>query len=918
MPGASGSIVFGQVSGANAPVAGLAVDKTSKEIIAVTQSPMTGGVVNGVVYIAPNGSSFRIYADLQGLITQVTFSDGSKITYTNYTASTVDLTYYDAAGNIINGPVTKTINASDITALKTAYAAIASPAYGAAINNPNIAAAVRWGALAVNAFGCGYAAAAAVATSGLAVPLAVLACSSALASAISTYNAAVGTNDARVNTMAVVLDGASCATGLGCIPLLADGLLANTGVPTSKILSPASGLIVSVNQPVHFKASNVSGYSSPIKGFMWDAGDGTVATVQSPTHFYTTPGPYTVTLTTLYMDGRSATDTIQIIVTPAAPTVVPPQKVQAPAAAAGNGRITISWNSSPSTGNDAPTGYNIYWSTSPGVTMASNKIAGVTSPYTHTGLVNGTSYYYRVTAVNSAGESALSAEVQGTPFAPSPPGTHWKVAYSIPGTAPGTFRKIVWTGSKFIAFANQPAPGVMLTSTNGATWHKQNLPSGFGAYDDVSWNGARYVAVGAGGAILTSPDGVNWAQQNSGTSDHLYNVVWSGQEFIALGLNGTILTSPDGIGWTLRTSGTTASLFDVARNGVQYVAVGSGGTILTSFGGITWTQQTSGTTAMLNSVVWSGSQYVAVGTGGTILTSPDGMNWTPRISGTAANLNGISWNGSQYVAVGGGGTILTSPDGIRWTARNFGTSGFESIAWSGTMFAVVGYRFVITSDAATTRYMFVMPRSVTMTQGQSQYIRPVRGTAEAYWSSNLTIARAGTVGQPFDLVTAVAPGTASVTARDPLGNTSSTTVHVVAPVTTPPVPLAGDPEFQLTWTWATNDQGPDIDLWVRDPYGNLLSSSRDGLGLGPTPEGGRIDMDDQGKFGPGTGGGPERAYWPAGKAPLGNYTYGVRYYKGSGTITYTLRVYKNGRLFAEKTGQLQGPGLKITLGTVAN
>jgi Leucine-rich repeat (LRR) protein len=44
------------------------------------------------------------------------------------------------------------------------------------------------------------------------------------------------------------------------------------------------------------------------------------------------------------------------------------------------------------------------------VTVASNKITGVTSPYTHTGRTNGTDYYYLVTAVNSAGESVESTE----------------------------------------------------------------------------------------------------------------------------------------------------------------------------------------------------------------------------------------------------------------------------------------------------------------------------------------------------------------------------------------------------------------------------------------------------------------------------------------------------------------------------
>jgi len=77
-----------------------------------------------------------------------------------------------------------------------------------------------------------------------------------------------------------------------------------------------------------------------------------------------------------------------------------------------NSRITIRWNPV----MDAAS-YNIYWSTTPGVSKVSgNKISNVTSPYTHNkGLTNGTTYYYIVTAVNSFGESVESLETEATP-----------------------------------------------------------------------------------------------------------------------------------------------------------------------------------------------------------------------------------------------------------------------------------------------------------------------------------------------------------------------------------------------------------------------------------------------------------------------------------------------------------------------
>lgn len=58
------------------------------------------------------------------------------------------------------------------------------------------------------------------------------------------------------------------------------------------------------------------------------------------------------------------------------------------------------------------TTYNIYWSTTPGVTtLTGNKIANVTSPFVHQNLTPGQIYYYIVTAENvGAGESPASLE----------------------------------------------------------------------------------------------------------------------------------------------------------------------------------------------------------------------------------------------------------------------------------------------------------------------------------------------------------------------------------------------------------------------------------------------------------------------------------------------------------------------------
>ncbi|HEY6872691.1 MAG TPA: fibronectin type III domain-containing protein [Geobacteraceae bacterium] len=85
-------------------------------------------------------------------------------------------------------------------------------------------------------------------------------------------------------------------------------------------------------------------------------------------------------------------------------TVIPPPPTGV-AATGGATQVTIRWEAAP-----GATSYNIYWSTIATSTVW-HKIANATAPYVQTGLATGTTYYYMVTAVNSAGESLPSSQV---------------------------------------------------------------------------------------------------------------------------------------------------------------------------------------------------------------------------------------------------------------------------------------------------------------------------------------------------------------------------------------------------------------------------------------------------------------------------------------------------------------------------
>jgi len=91
---------------------------------------------------------------------------------------------------------------------------------------------------------------------------------------------------------------------------------------------------------------------------------------------------------------------------PAAPTGL--------AAVAGNAQVALNW-----TGSSGATGYYVKRSTTTGGPYTQIATQAATSD-TDTGLTNGTKYFYVVSAYNSAGQSADSAEVNATPVLPAP------------------------------------------------------------------------------------------------------------------------------------------------------------------------------------------------------------------------------------------------------------------------------------------------------------------------------------------------------------------------------------------------------------------------------------------------------------------------------------------------------------------
>lgn len=123
------------------------------------------------------------------------------------------------------------------------------------------------------------------------------------------------------------------------------------------------------------------------------------------------------------------------------PTPTPPAPPAAVTAEAGNGQVTISW--APVAG---ATSCNVYQTTTAGITKTTGTKVGTnitTSTFTVTGLANGTTYFFLVTAVNSVGESGESVVKSATPSATPPPAPPTEV-----NATPGDGQVIVsWTAA---------------------------------------------------------------------------------------------------------------------------------------------------------------------------------------------------------------------------------------------------------------------------------------------------------------------------------------------------------------------------------------------------------------------------------------------------------------------------------------
>ena len=254
-------------------------------------------------------------------------------------------------------------------------------------------------------------------------------------------------------------------------------------------ISPSNGTVLQRRSTTGASVSNVAtstGKAAPYWLKLVRSGNTFTATQSADGTTWTALGTTTVTMATnvyIGLEVCSVNDGVlcqvmfeQIALTGQTNPEAPASVTTTP----GNGQVTVNWAAVA-----GATSYTVQWATASGGTYTTLATGLTGTSYTDTGLGDGTTRYYVVTAVNSNGTSANSSETPGTTYSsePLPAPTNLTAApgsaqitlswSAVPGATGYTVQRSVASGGPYSTLAT----GISGTSyantglANGATWY---------------------------------------------------------------------------------------------------------------------------------------------------------------------------------------------------------------------------------------------------------------------------------------------------------------------------------------------------------------------------------------------------------------------------------------------------------------
>src|SRR2546428_3768064 len=378
------------------------------------------------------------------------------------------------------------------------------------------------------------------------------------------------------------------------------GSVGTTVTVTGSLFFPSSDVTVSYDGTA--VATNPSTITTDLTG-------GFTATFTVPA---SAAGSHIVSAKDTVSDSASA----QFIVTSSATPPTAPQNLQA---TGGNARVSLSWQAPSSNGGSAITYYKIYRSNSSGTEVYLTTRGNVTS-YTDLAVTYGNTYFYKVSALNSIGESPKSNEASATTSGTISGGTS-ALTISTQDRAGNTltgFYIALMQGGKTISTGFSP---VTFTLNNGQLYSVE--PTDFSPYFVEHWkdtglaDNPRAITINGNTQIMavyrTTAISLTPSTGPAGTSVTVAGNSFSPNSHITISYDGTPLaTNPAAI--TTSASGTFSATFTVpvSAAGSHVIQVDDGGSHTYSD---LFTVGSSATILLTPTVSANGSPVKVTGTG---------------------------------------------------------------------------------------------------------------------------------------------------------------------------------------------------------------------------------------------------------------------------------------------------------------